>query len=108
MNHSKSSAVRRPAALGAMLFCLSMPCFAEQAPTSAPLEHLLTIAPGTGHTRNSEGDIIRLGDGKLALVYSRFAGGDDDHSSAVLAMRTSGDEGKTWSEDTVLVANEGG
>lgn len=108
MIHAKSPAMLRPAALGALLLCLTMPSFAEQPPTSAPLEHLLTIAPGPGHTRNSEGDIIRLSDGKLALVYSRFAGGDDDHSSAVLAMRTSGDEGKTWSDDTVLVANEGG
>lgn len=76
--------------------------------TSAPLEMVLSLDPRPDAPRNSEGDIIRLDNGKLALVYTKFYGGDDDHSAARLAMRTSADGGRTWSEDSVLVDNEGG
>jgi len=68
---------------------------------------LLVIDPNTTFTRNSEGDILPLMDGSLALVYSRFTGGDADHSSADLAMRASPDDGRTWTEDRELLPNEG-
>ncbi len=75
----------------------------------AQIEPVLTIEPGPGNPRNSEGDIIELKDGRLCLIYSRFTGssGDDD-AAADLAMRTSSDGGKTWSGDKIVVGREGG
>jgi len=80
----------------------------EELKSTAPLQQLLMIEPGTSVTRASEGDIAELSDGRLALVYSKFSGHNQDHAPAHLAMRTSVDKGKTWSEDRELVANEGG
>ena len=72
-----------------------------------PAETLLVIEPTPQQPRNSEGDIVELKNGRLCLVYTRFTGGTRDHSRADLAMRTSLDKGKTWSDDKILVANEG-
>lgn len=74
----------------------------------ASAEPLLTIEPGPGNPRNSEGDLIELKDGRLCLIYTRFTGGGDDDAAADLAMRTSPDRGKTWSEDTIIVRRTGG
>jgi len=68
---------------------------------------LLVIEPTAEQPRNSEGDIIQLRDGRLCLVYTRFKGGTKDHSGADLAMRTSDDNGRTWSSDRILLPNEG-
>lgn len=80
----------------------------EDIVSTAPLTTLLTISPDAESHRNSEGDIVRLADGRLALVYTRFSGGASDHAAAYLALRTSADEGKSWTTDTVLLENEGG
>lgn len=69
---------------------------------------LLNIEPSSEAPRNSEGDILPLKDRRLALVYTRFTSGADDHSAADLAMRTSEDSGNTWSPDHILLKNEGG
>ena len=69
---------------------------------------LLTIEPTQKHPRNSEGDIVELADGRLCLIYTRFREGGADHSPADLAMRISGDAGRTWSEDRVVVPRESG
>ncbi len=71
------------------------------------METLLTIEPAKDQPRNSEGDIVELRDGRLCLIYTRFKGGTHDHSEADLALRTSSDQGKTWSDDRILVPNEG-
>jgi sialidase-1 len=71
-------------------------------------ETLLVIEPSKDNPRNSEGDIIELKDGRLCLIYTRFTGGAGDHASADLAMRTSRDDGKTWSDDTIVVRRTGG
>lgn len=71
------------------------------------VETLLVIEPSEEFPRNSEGDIVELGDGRLCLVYTRFTGGGADNAAADIAMRTSGDGGKTWSDDRILVKNEG-
>jgi hypothetical protein len=76
-------------------------------PTGAQ-QTLLTIEPTAAQPRNSEGDLIELKDGRLCLVYTRFTGGSADHSAADLAMRVSPDEGKTWSDDQIVVRHEGG
>lgn len=78
----------------------------EQVST-APATVRLAIQPAPGAPRNSEGDIIRLPDDSLALVYTKFTGGSHDASSASLAIRTSQDEGVTWSADRILLENEG-
>ncbi len=71
-------------------------------------ETLLIIEPNKTNPRNSEGDIIELKDGRLCLIYTRFRGGSSDHATADLAMRTSDDGGKNWSDDTIVVPCEGG
>ncbi|MHC4623356.1 MAG: sialidase family protein [Planctomycetota bacterium] len=68
---------------------------------------LLVIEPTKDQPRNSEGDIVQLKGGRLCLVYTRFTAGTRDHSAADLAMRTSSDNGKTWSDDRILLPNEG-
>jgi len=75
---------------------------------TAGTETLLVIEPTKEQPRNSEGDIIELEDGRLCLIYTRFTGGRKDASAADLAMRTSSDNGKTWSNDRIIVPNEGG
>jgi sialidase-1 len=71
--------------------------------------HRLRLSPKPGNPRNSEGDFVRLVDGRWLLVYTHFDGGDDDHASAHLAARVSGDGGITWSaEDVVVLPNEAG
>lgn len=71
------------------------------------LETLLFLKTGPGNPRNSEGDIVELQDGRLCLIYSRFTTGTGDGSEGDLALRTSGDQGKTWSEGRIIVPNEG-
>jgi Neuraminidase (sialidase) len=74
----------------------------------AQMKTLLTIEPSKGNPRNSEGDIIELKDGQLCLIYTRFTGGGSDHAAADLAMRISNDNGKSWSEDKVVIKRTGG
>lgn len=73
----------------------------------AGVETLLVIEPTKEYPRNSEGDVVELKDGRLALVYTRFTGGNQDDSASEIAMRTSADGGKTWSADRVIIPNEG-
>ncbi len=69
----------------------------------------LRLSPTPGNPRNSEGDFVRLADGRWLFVYTHFDGGDGDHASAHLAGRVSGDGGATWStEDTLVLPNEAG
>lgn len=65
------------------------------------------LPPGPGNPRNSEGDFIRLKDGRILLVYTHFTGGAGDHARAELAGRFSRDRGKSWTaEDKLIIANE--
>ncbi len=85
-----------------ILLCLSaLPATAQPAVT-------LKLAPSKDNPRNSEGDFIRLADGRILFVYTRFSSGGSDHDQADLVSRVSADAGQTWSsEDELLVANEG-
>ena len=84
-------------------------CGHIQAAEDAKVETLLEIPPGEKNGRNTEGDIERLKDGRLCLIYSRFHGDDfSDFASADLAMRSSNDDGKTWTDDSILVSGEEG
>lgn len=70
---------------------------------------VLRLEPSSGNPRNSEGDFIRLADGRILFIYTRFTGGSGDHAAADLAGRFSSDDGKTWTtNDVVIVRNEGG
>ena len=72
------------------------------------LRKVVLLPPGPGNPRNSEGDFIRLADGRILFVYSHFTGGGGDHSAAHLAGRFSHDDGRNWTEeDIVVVPNEG-
>ena len=83
----------------------TVPC---SAAGESPTKNVL-LPPGPGNPRNSEGDFIRLADGRILLVYTHFTGGGGDHSAAHLAGRHSKDGGLTWTtEDVLVVPNEGG
>lgn len=73
------------------------------------MEHVLRLPPGAGNPRNSEGDFLRLADGRWMFVYTHFYGGNDDYAPAYLAGRYSADEGATWTDsDVVILPNEAG
>lgn len=71
------------------------------------LVHLINSSKD--NPRNSEGDFIKLKDGRILFVYSRFIGGSgSDHAPAQLVGRYSADEGISWTEnDQVIVDKEG-
>ncbi len=75
----------------------------------AGMQRVLTLPPGEGNPRNSEGDFIQLKDGRLLFVYTHFTGSAHDHGTAHLAGRFSQDEGRTWTQKyQVILPNEGG
>ena len=70
---------------------------------------VLMLKTAPGNPRNGEGAFIRLTDGRILFVYTRFCDGDkwEDHSKAVLAAVESADEGETWSAPrTILTPQE--
>lgn len=71
--------------------------------------YVLMLPRGENNPRNSEGDFITLRDGRILFVYSHYTGNSsDDHASAFLAGRYSGDGGKTWTtNDQVIIEKEG-
>lgn len=70
-------------------------------------EKLRLLPPSPSNPRNSEGSFVKLADGRLLLVYSRFYGGARDDSPSLLAGRFSSDLGRTWTEDITVVENVG-
>ena len=61
---------------------------------------------GAGNPRNSEGSFVRLADGRLLLIYTRYRGGSwNDHAVADLVRSISADGGETWSDPEIVVAN---
>lgn len=67
----------------------------------------ITVCPSSGaNPRNSEGDVVALKDGTLLLAWSRFTG-NADHAEAFIAAKTSRDDGRTWSEESILQENIG-
>lgn len=70
---------------------------------------VLELPPGQDNPRNSEASFITLKDGRILYLYTHFEGGStSDHAPAFLAMRSSSDNGRTWTkEDKVVVRNEG-
>ncbi len=79
-------------------------------PDSMEPQTTLALNPSEDNPRNSEGDFVKLKDGRILFIYSRYVGdSSSDHAPASLAARYSTDGGETWtSEDEIVVPNEGG
>jgi len=76
--------------------------------TVGDIQAVLTLEPGEGNPRNSEGDFIALKDGRVLYVYTHFTGSASDFGAAHLAGRYSSDGGRTWTADDVrILENEG-
>lgn len=60
------------------------------------------IRPDAGFPRHSEGDSIRLADGRLLVAWTRFQGREDHARAAICGIATP-DWGVTWSAPTVLI-----
>ncbi len=66
------------------------------------------LPPTPGNARNSEGDFVKLKDGRILFVYSHFTGGGSDHAAGHLAGRYSSDGGKTWTKEDVVILEQTG
>jgi len=67
-------------------------------------KEVLFLAPGENNPRNGEDAFIRLKDGRILHVYTRFNGDDwHDEACADIAVQYSCDEGETWSRESILV-----
>lgn len=60
------------------------------------------LPTGEKNQRNSEGSFLRLKDGGILYVYSRFGAGGSDEAPSDIAYMVSYDEGETWSEPAIL------
>jgi len=61
--------------------------------------------PDEKYSRHSEGDFLRLKDGRILFIYSRFTESYDDGAPSDLVAAFSCNEGETWSEpETVIPA----
>ncbi len=69
------------------------------------MEKKLTAAfiPDGVYTRHSEGAFLRLRDGGILFVYSRFVSSGEDDAPCDLVCVRSYDEGETWSDAQVLM-----
>ena len=62
-----------------------------------------SFGPDSEFPRHSEGDFIRLSDGRIMFVYSRFSRHNGDDAPSDLVAVYSSDEGETWSEARVVI-----
>ena len=81
----------------------------DPAQPAPEVTRLLCLPPGAGNSRNSEGDLLRLEDGSLLLVWTAFEDGTGgDHDPASLVSIRSTDGGVRWSSPrTVVSATDG-
>ena len=94
----------KPLLILLIVFALCWSCSTEKQENKASgIQIALKLPPKEGNPRNSEGDFVRLKDGRILLVYTHFTGGGSDHATAHLESRYSDDDGKTWSESDELV-----
>lgn len=68
---------------------------------------VLDLEPNATNPRNSEGAFITLKSGRLAFYYTQFYGGLRDFSDARIVKIHSDDDGRTWSEPTVVFEKGG-
>lgn len=68
---------------------------------------VLVLSPGANNPRNSEGDFVNLKNGSILFIYSHFTSGSSaDEAPAYLAGRYSFDDGKTWTDKDLLIADK--
>ncbi len=91
-------------------FLVGLECIYAQSSKNSDIRMVLELKPGENNPRNSEGDFIRLNDGRIMFVYTHFTGRSaSDFGAAYLAARYSEDDGQTWtSESETVVSNDGG
>ena len=96
------------AGLTALAFTVMFAFVAGCASVELP-QRVLELPRGENNPRNSEGDFVRLKDGRILFIYTHYTGTDSgDHASAHLAMRESSDGGRSWSDrDVTVVEKEG-
>lgn len=63
-----------------------------------------SFGPNDEYTRHSEGAFLRLKDGRILFVYSRFRDSDSDDAPSDLVKMYSSDEGETWTEPVITIA----
>jgi sialidase-1 len=95
--------------IGLFILCFGSAGNAQISPDKSPLL-ALRLEPGADNPRNSEGDFVKLKDGRILFVYSHFTGSSSsDFAGAYLAGRYSSDGGKTWTrDDRIIVKNNAG
>jgi len=90
------------------LIVFSTVCGLSAASPSDSVFTLMVCPTGDQRPRNSEGDVVKLKNGRLLLADSEFVGADgSDFGAARLGAKTSRDGGHSWSPPYVLVPNEG-
>ena len=63
---------------------------------------------GPGNPRNSEGAFVKLADGSIYLLYTRYYGESyKDHATANLCGMISKDGGRTWDPLGTVIDNDG-
>ncbi len=68
-------------------------------------DHIVAaFPPNKTYTRHSEGAFLRLKDGRILFVYSRFTGNFGDDAPSDLVALWSADEGETWTEPVVAIS----
>ncbi|WP_345031536.1 exo-alpha-sialidase [Ravibacter arvi] len=93
--------------LGVLIGCLCL-LHAASGQKSSAGEMVLHLTTDANNPRNSEGSFVRLKDGRILYVYSRFEGSSSDHAPARLMGRISGDNGRTWTQtDKLIIDREG-
>ena len=72
--------------------------------------HIVRVfTPDDSFSRHSEGAFLRLKDGRILFIYSRFRGTSADNAPCDLVALFSSDEGETWTEpETVVEASRFG
>ncbi len=71
------------------------------------METVFNIPHGEGNPRNSEGSFVKLKDGSILYIYTRYHGNSwDDAATADLVAIKSQDGGKTWSDYTIVRPNK--
>ena len=77
-------------------------------PSFGQQHEVLRLAPHGNIHRNSEGDLVKLNDGRLMLMWSRMMGSNADDAKSHICRRYSSDGGKTWTDDEEVFATPAG
>ena len=68
----------------------------------------LDLVPGPDNPRNSEGAFLTLENGEILYGYSRYKGDSQaDEATADLCLLRSGDDGRTFGEESIILTCEG-